>query len=278
MDWISKYLLHILSNFKKENIDALFNGSGDIEWFIIDNDPFTKEDKTKKVKIPTIKKVVTTTLFGSDYNEDTTLSDIFLKIDLSNSNDTILKDKILALLSGTDILNKLLTVDGSGSNLDADKLDGIEGNQFARKDIAETFQDNVSIRKDLTVYGKTVFQGDVFTVNKHDVYVSDNFIVLNSGQPSGLIDAGIEIDRGSETHVKLFWDETHKAWKITTNTDTEHIIATTNEIADAVAYLLHQLDSHNTDINAPPGPGGYLPTNPSGRASRSRTAPPGLPA
>ena len=50
-----------------------------------------------------------------------------------------------------DVLAKLLTVDGAASGLDADKLDGIEASQFARKDQPETMRGDMTVEKDKDV-------------------------------------------------------------------------------------------------------------------------------
>jgi hypothetical protein len=41
--------------------------------------------------------------------------------------------------TAADVLAKLITVDGAGSNLDADLLDGVQGSSYARLDLANTF-------------------------------------------------------------------------------------------------------------------------------------------
>ena len=105
--------------------------------------------------------------------------------------------------------NRILTVadEGSGNGLDADTLDGVQGANYARTDIAETFTQNVIITGDLTVNGTTT------TVNSNTVNIGDNIIVLNAdetGVPSQ--DGGIEIERGTGTNRRFIWDESTDRW------------------------------------------------------------------
>ena len=63
--------------------------------------------------------------------------------------------------TAAEILTAIKTVDGSGSGLDADLLDGVEGSNYARTDIAETFTDDVIVEGDLTVDQDANVTGDV---------------------------------------------------------------------------------------------------------------------
>jgi len=75
---------------------------------------------------------------------------------------------------------------------------------------AKTFSDNAIFNGNLTVNGtQTVLNTETLTVD-------DNLIVLNNnetGTPSA--DAGIEIERGTSTNVKLQWDESADVWQQT---------------------------------------------------------------
>ncbi len=75
---------------------------------------------------------------------------------------------------------------------------------------AKTFTNNAIFNGNLTVNGtQTVLNTETLTVD-------DNLIVLNNneaGTPSA--DAGIEIERGTSTNVKLQWDESADVWQFT---------------------------------------------------------------
>lgn len=64
------------------------------------------------------------------------------KIDASFLPATVVLDSEYV---AADVLTKVKTVDGTGSGLDADLLDGVDSTAFARTDISETFDANVQV-------------------------------------------------------------------------------------------------------------------------------------
>jgi hypothetical protein len=72
--------------------------------------------------------------------------------------------------------------------------------------------------RDMVVSGNLTVQGTQTTISTETLTVDDNLIVLNNneaGTPSE--DAGIEIERGTSTNVKLQWDEGTDKWQVTEN-------------------------------------------------------------
>lgn len=92
--------------------------------------------------------------------------------------------------------------------------------------------DNVTIGGTLTVTGDLTVNGTTTTLNTDTLAVEDNIIVLNTnvtGTPS--LDAGIEVERGTYTNAKIYWNETANAWYLSTPGDsngaaTESVIST----------------------------------------------------
>lgn len=75
---------------------------------------------------------------------------------------------------------------------------------------------NVSIEQDLTVGGDLIITGDTVTLNVSEVLIEDNILVLNhnfTGAP--LLNAGIEVERGSEVNVAIRWNESQTKWQFT---------------------------------------------------------------
>lgn len=69
----------------------------------------------------------------------------------------------------------------------------------------------------IVITGNLTVQGTTTTLNTETVTVEDNIILLNSsitGTGNGT-DAGIEVERGDDTNVSLFWDESESAWTVT---------------------------------------------------------------
>jgi hypothetical protein len=84
-----------------------------------------------------------------------------------------------------------------------------------------TFSSGVIVEGNLTV------NGDVVTLNTTTLTVEDNIILLNknvSGVPS--LDAGLEVQRGTSTNVKLFYDEGVDQWRFTNDGTTFYAIPT----------------------------------------------------
>jgi len=144
---------------------------------------------------------------------------IFIKQDI-NGTESIVEfsadpNDLLALIKG---------VDGANSGLDADFLDGLDSTQFLRSDEDDTFDGSLVITGDLTVNGNTT------TVSTEEILLADNKITLNSnevGTPSQ--DAGIEVERGTETNVILQWNESNSYWEIASGGTVGRIITTGDE-------------------------------------------------
>lgn len=73
----------------------------------------------------------------------------------------------------------------------------------------------------LTLTGNLTVSGTTTTFNTEEINIADNIIILNSnvtGSPSE--NAGIEVERGTDTNVAILWDETSDRWKFTNNGST----------------------------------------------------------
>ena len=90
---------------------------------------------------------------------------------------------------------------------------------------AVTFATGVVIEGDLTVNGTTV------TVNTETVTIDDNILVLNNNATgSATEDAGIEVERGSDNNVRIFWDEDNNYWSILDDDAVEYELATVSGV------------------------------------------------
>ena len=133
--------------------------------------------------------------------------------------------------------------DGAGSGLDADVLDGLDSTQFLRSDQDDTMNGSLIITGDLTVSGNTTY------INTEEILLADNIITLNADFTSGTPteNAGIEVERGSETKSSLTWDESNDWWKLNSaGTDLGRILTTADEARNGGnldADTLDQLDS-----------------------------------
>jgi len=84
---------------------------------------------------------------------------------------------------------------------------------------------------DIIVSGNLTVNGTQTTVNTETLTVDDNIIVLNnneSGTPSQ--DAGIEIERGTSTNVRLQFDEGTDKWQFTNDGSTYNDLLTVTQV------------------------------------------------
>lgn len=78
----------------------------------------------------------------------------------------------------------------------------------------------------LQVDGDVNIEGTLNAINRTEVNIDDNTIVLNTnftGSPT--TDAGITVNRGDEADVSITWDETNDLWTLTNNGTNYHSIA-----------------------------------------------------
>jgi hypothetical protein len=93
-----------------------------------------------------------------------------------------------------------------------------------------TANQNITIGTDpgdtIVITGSLTVQGTTTTLNTEIVTIEDNIILLNSnvaGSGNGT-DAGIEVERGDDTNVSLFWDESESAWTVSNTEGTYAIL------------------------------------------------------
>ena len=170
-----------------------------------------------------------------------------------------------------DLLTLIKTVDGAGSGLDADLLDGIDSLQFLRSDEDDTFDGNLVVTGNLTVSGNTTY------VNTETIQLSDNIITLNANFDGATAteDAGIEVERGDESNVVLQWNETNNYWEIASGGTIGRIITTGDE-GSGNGFDADQLDGQEgtyyldfTNTTNKPDP--QIDVNLSGKATGSGT-------
>lgn len=109
---------------------------------------------------------------------------------------------------------------------------------------------NVLIKGDLTVTGNTT------TVNTTNTDITDNIILLNSGESGAGVtagSAGIQIDRGSLPDVLIGWNETLQVWQISSNVadypaSYGNLLTSTTALTEIVQDTSPQLGG-NLDVN-----------------------------
>jgi len=139
---------------------------------------------------------------------------------------------VASAVSVDDALNKgqLLTeikaIDGSGSGVDADLLDGLDSNQFLRSDVDASLTGSLIVSTDLTVGGNTVLTGDLTvngtttTIDTQNLVVEDKNIELGSvTTPTDITADGGGITLHGDTDKTITWQNTGNWWNFSTNID-----------------------------------------------------------
>jgi len=152
---------------------------------------------------------------------------------LTNSSITVTGGAGLTATAGATSLGGSTTIDvGAGTGI------AVETNAVALKNHASLSDDtllmwddtngqlidsplsddgtNVTVgsSRNLVISGNLTVQGSTTTVDSNTVNIGDNIIVLNADETlAASQDAGIEIERGTDTNKKLYWDETNDIWR-----------------------------------------------------------------
>ena len=111
---------------------------------------------------------------------------------------------------------------------------------------------NVSIEQDLTVGGDLIIGGDTVSLNVSEVLIEDNILVLNynfTGAP--ILNAGIEIERGSENNVQIRWNEADNKWQFTNDGTT--FLDLNSIIENSVTLGLHTTGNYVKNLIAGTG-------------------------
>lgn len=153
---------------------------------------------TKTITLPT------------DENDDTTYD---LSVQAGGANTSVIR------LAGSDATNDDVTISGTSTTVKVTE----SGNT-----ITLDLQDDVTIVNDLTVGGDINVTGSLNSYTTSELLVQDQYITLNSGQTSPVLDAFVKVERGT-TDVALKWNETTDRWQFTNDGTNYHNIPVTSE-------------------------------------------------
>src|SRR6056300_761029 len=112
---------------------------------------------------------------------------------------------------------------------------------------------NISVAGNATITGNLTVQGTTTSIDSNTVNIGDNILVLNSdetGTPSQ--NAGIEIERGTDTNVSLVWDETNDYWTVGSKdfvaTNLTGTLSATSVLADGVTATTQSVNDNSTKV------------------------------
>ena len=113
-------------------------------------------------------------------------------------------------------------------------------------------EDNVTISSNLTVGGDLVIAGNTVSLNVAEVLIEDNILVLNSNVTgSPILNAGIEVERGTSTNVEIRWNESLDKWQFTNDGTT--YLDLNSIVANSVTLGLHTVGDYVTNLAAGTG-------------------------
>ena len=197
-------------------------------------------------------------------NQNTDQSTIRGTLTLSDQGKT-------TTIKGSTIINENLTVNGNTTigNQNSDTLtvnsdttfkDDVKINKTVTIDQTlhtigeQTFDDNVNIQGSLNLSGNLNIIGQINQQSVNNLTVDDTFITLNegeTGQGVTLGTSGIEIDRGTQSNVKFYWDENEDKFKLY-NSDTTPIPQTLEQgkvLSRKTSTFSQGLNLTNTDYS-----------------------------
>ena len=125
-------------------------------------------------------------------------------------------DKLAGIEAGAEV-NTVDSVAGKTGVVTLVKADITDFSELAYVHTtgAETINGNKTFGNNVTISGNLTVNGTVTAVNSTQVDIGDNIIVLNSGATgSATADAGIEVERGSDTNMRLIWKESQDKWGV----------------------------------------------------------------
>ena len=102
----------------------------------------------------------------------------------------------------------------------------------------------VTASGNMIVGGNLTVQGTTTSVNSTTVEIADNILVLNKDATSGVLDAGIKVERGTDGDKQFIWDETNDRW----STQGEDLAAgIIGNVVGNVTGTVSSIANHDTD-------------------------------
>ena len=74
---------------------------------------------------------------------------------------------------------------------------------------------NLVVNGNSTISGNLTVQGTTTSIDTTNLVIEDNIVVLNknqTGTPANSLKSGIEVERGSASNAKFYWDESSDKW------------------------------------------------------------------
>lgn len=191
--------------------DNVISGQTELASGLVSTDELLVSDAgvVKRMDVSVLQSYMQSNLtFTNDTNTTYDLS-----VQAGGANTSVIR------LAGSDATNDDVTISGTSTTVKVTE----SGNT-----ITLDLQDDVTITNDLTVGGDINVTGSLNSYTTSELLVQDQYITLNSGQTSGVLDAFVKVERGA-TDVAIKWNETSDRWQFTNDGSTYYNIPISSE-------------------------------------------------
>jgi polygalacturonase len=129
------------------------------------------------------------------------------------NNTVILQNQGILNISGTS--NEILAYTDTGNTtISLPSTIITPGTLTVGSDL--TVNSSTQINEDLIVLGNLTVSGSTIYLNTNELNIEDNLILLNSSASGApIINAGLEVERGSSSNVSIIWNEGSDKWQFT---------------------------------------------------------------
>ena len=153
-----------------------------------------------------------TVSFPASDNTDTTYD---LSVQAGGANTSVIR------LADSHSSNDDVTISGTSTTVKVTENTGTNT-------IILDLQDDVTIVNDLTVGGDINVTGSLNSYTTSELLVQDQYVTLNSGQTTPVLDAFLKVERGA-TDVAVKWNEATDRWQFTNDGSTYYNIPISSE-------------------------------------------------
>jgi hypothetical protein len=153
-----------------------------------------------------------TVSFPASDNTDTTYD---LSVQAGGANTSVIR------LADSHSSNDDVTISGTSTTVKVTENTGTNT-------IILDLQDDVTIVNDLTVGGDINVTGSLNSYTTSELLVQDQYVTLNSGQTTPVLDAFLKVERGT-TDVAVKWNEATDRWQFTNDGSTYYNIPISSE-------------------------------------------------
>jgi len=115
-----------------------------------------------------------------------------------------------------------------------------------------SFNAGATFTSDVVVEGNLVVTGTQTSIDTSSLIVNDAIITVASGQDSGRVNAGLEVDRGADANVYFLWNESDNRWTITNDGSSYSNITFTSSatlVGNTAVFTRDDSTSYDLDLN-----------------------------